>query len=92
MTVAALNVMLVFRNNVKIPWAWNPLETKKILWLLCDTVSFVFLAAMSVRTFQLIDTMQLLIGTFERIQNVSHKDDFTKKYKKMRVPKKNQEI
>lgn len=47
---------------------------------------------MSFRTFQLIDTMQLLIGTFERIQNVSHTDDFTKKYKKMRVQKKNQEI
>lgn len=87
MTVAARNVMLVFRNKREIL-----LKQKKILWLLCDTVSFVFLAAMSVRTFQLIVTMQLLIGTFERIQNVSHKDDFTKKYKKMRVPKKNQEI
>lgn len=87
MTVAARNVMLVFRNKREIL-----LKQKKILWLLCDTVSFVFLAAMSVRTFQLIDTMQLLIGEFERIQNVSHKDDFTKKYKKMRVQKKNQEI
>lgn len=87
MTVAARNVMLVFRNKREIL-----LKQKKILWLLCDTVSFVFLAAMSFRTFQLIDTMQLLIGTFERIQNVSHKDDFTKKYKKMRVQKKNQEI
>lgn len=87
MTVAARNVMLVFRNKREIL-----LKQKKILWLLCDTVSFVFLAAMSVRTFQLIVTMQLLIGTFERIQNVSHKDDFTKKYKKMRVQKKNQEI
>lgn len=48
---------------------------------------------MSVRTFQLIVTMQLLIGTFERIQNVSHmilqkstkKWEYKKKIKKSKV-------